>query len=178
MRRVAVARVAYAFAVALWAGGKATLGAVVAPVVFRVVAAPASADAMTRVFRRFDRVALACALVAVLSEGVLLFSSRVNRRGRARAGLLAAATGLASVGAAFLSPGIEALHRAGAIRGLGADGLALERLHAWAERLAKAELLLLVGVLSLIVLQGTPVAVSGSRLAKEADRRDPVRDPT
>ena len=38
-----------------------------------------------------------------------------------------------------LSPAIVALHAAGAVRGLGADGMALERLHALAETVAKIE---------------------------------------
>ena len=41
-------------AIAVWLGGLLALGAVVAPVVFSMVSMPASADAMTTVFRRFD----------------------------------------------------------------------------------------------------------------------------
>ena len=55
-------------AVAVWVGGMLALGAIVAPVVFGMVAAPMSADAMTVVFRRFDRVALVCVVLLLLSE--------------------------------------------------------------------------------------------------------------
>ena len=56
-------------ALASGCGGFATLGAVVAPLVFGIVPAPASADAMTAVFRRFDSVAIVCAVVVLVAEG-------------------------------------------------------------------------------------------------------------
>lgn len=176
MRAARPVLVVYTLAVALWCGGKATLGAVVAPVVFRTVAAPASADAMTRVFRRFDTVALACALVAICCEAWLVLRARAPAPGRlvrARPIALGIATVAAAVGASWLSPAIERLHLGGAVRGFGPDGLELERLHAWAERLAKGELLLLVGLLSLIVLHGTTVAHASHGTNKEANVRGP-----
>src|SRR6202021_2412092 len=56
-------------ALAVWLGGFATLGAIVAPLVFGIVPAPASADAMTAVFRRFDSVSIVCAALVLLVEG-------------------------------------------------------------------------------------------------------------
>ena len=53
---------------AMWLGGMLTLGAIVAPVVFTIVPAPTSADAMTVVFRRFDVVAVTCAALMLACE--------------------------------------------------------------------------------------------------------------
>lgn len=132
-------------ALAVWAGGLLALGAVVAPIVFRVVPAPTSADAMTLVFRRFDVVAIVCAAIALVAEAAFaLRGGRVTRSDLARGACLVAAAALAIAIGAWLSPGIADLHRAGAIRGVGDGGLALERLHHLAEALAKAEILLLL----------------------------------
>ena len=70
-RRTVVTSIAVVqlLAVGLWASGLLTLGAVVAPIVFHVVPAPSSADAMTLVFRRFDGIAITCAAVALVSSG-------------------------------------------------------------------------------------------------------------
>jgi len=132
-------------ALAVWAGGLLALGAVVAPIVFRVVPAPASADAMTLVFRRFDVVAIVCAAVALVAEAAFTVrGGKVTRVDLARGLCLVGAAALAIAIGAWLSPGISELHRGGAIRGVGDSGLALERLHHLAEALAKAEIVLLV----------------------------------
>jgi len=137
-------------ALAVWLGGFATIGAVVAPLVFGIVAAPASADAMTAVFRRFDSVTIVCAVIVLVIEGAQTSLRRAHlRRDLVRAGLGVAAAALAIVEAAVVSPHIARLHREGAIRGLGALGLELESAHRTAESLAKAELSLLVVVLAL-----------------------------
>src|SRR5688572_13404979 len=60
----------YLLALALWLGGLVVLGAIVAPTVFRIVPAPTSADAMTVVFRRFDVIAIAAGVVALVSEAL------------------------------------------------------------------------------------------------------------
>lgn len=125
-------------AVAVWLGGLLVLGAVVAPTVFRNVPAPYAADAMTLVFRRFDRVALVASGVAIVAEALRA------RRSPALA-LLVVAAALAAVEAIHFSPAIEALHRGGAVRGLGAAGAELDSIHHWAERLAKAEVFALIG---------------------------------
>ena len=58
MKSWLVVRIATAIstlAAAVWLGGILVLGAIVAPIVFHEVPAPTSADAMTHVFLRFDR---------------------------------------------------------------------------------------------------------------------------
>lgn len=139
-------------ALGLWAGGLLALGAIVAPIVFRVVPAPASADAMTLVFRRFDSVAIACAAVALIAEAAFAVrGGKVTRADLARAACLVIAAALAITIGAWLSPGISGLHRAGAVRGSGDAGLALERLHRLAETLAKTEIAFLFAGFALSV---------------------------
>jgi hypothetical protein len=143
-REVTAIAVVQLLAVAVWAGGLLALGAIVAPIVFRVVPAPTSADAMTLVFGRFDVVAIVCAAVALVAEAAFAKrGGKVTRSDLARGLSLVAASGLAIAIGAWLSPGIADLHRAGAIRGIGDSGLALARLHHLAEAFAKTEILLL-----------------------------------
>jgi uncharacterized membrane protein len=146
----------YCLALALWLGGLVVLGAVVAPTVFRIVPAPTSADAMTVVFRRFDVIAMGAAAVALVSEVLLARGRRTTRSDLARVAAIVIAAVLAIVEALWLSPAIAALHRAGAIRGLDAPGLELERLHHLAETAAKGELLLLLAVVVLLVRRYVP----------------------
>ena len=142
-------------ALAVWLGGFATLGAVVAPLVFGIVPAPASADAMTAVFRRFDSVAIVCAIVVLVVEGGHALVRRpLVRLDLVRASLVVVAAGLAIFEALSISPHIERLHREGAIRGLGPSGLELDAVHHTAESLAKLELTLLLGVLVLHAFRG------------------------
>ena len=145
-------------ALAVWAGGLLALGAIVAPIVFRVVHAPSSADAMTLVFRRFDAVAIACAAIALVAEAAFAMrGGRVTRLDLARGLCLVVAAGLAITIGAWLSPGISDLHRGGAIRGSGDAGLELERLHRLAETLAKSEMVLvLAGFVLSIAKVGRP----------------------
>jgi hypothetical protein len=157
-------------AVGLWASGRLTLGAIVAPVVFRVVPAPGSADAMTLVFRRFDGVAITCAAIALVAEAA--FAMRGGRVGRVdvvRGACLAIAAGLAITIGAWLSPGISDLHHGGAIRGLGEPGLALERMHRLAERMGKGELVLLLVAFVLSVTKATRRQIFGTPRAQLAD---------
>jgi hypothetical protein len=142
----------YVLALALWAGGLVVLGAIVAPTVFGIVPAPTSADAMTVVFRRFDGVAIACAVIALLAEAALAWRGGVSRRlDVLRGGATAVAAALAITEGAWLSPRIQALHRGGAVRGFGDAGLELEHLHRIAESVAKTELALLAAALVLLV---------------------------
>jgi hypothetical protein len=170
--------IVYIGALAVWAGGLVVLGAIVAPVVFGLVPAPTSADAMLVVFRRFDLVAMTCAVFVLLSEALLAWLGDARPRGAPRphrrpgASDLAAPTlaksagrwgdivrvsvaviaaGLAIFEGLYLSPAIQALHRGGALRGFEVDGLALERLHRQAESTSKAELGLLFVLLVLVI---------------------------
>ena len=129
-------------AIALWIGGMVALGAIAAPVVFGTVPAPTSADAMTIVFRRFDKLAIACVVVVLAVEAALALTAKVTRVDVARGVLAAIACVCVIVGGVFVSPRIEALHRGGAIRGLGPDGLELESVHRIAERLGTVELVI------------------------------------
>jgi uncharacterized protein DUF4149 len=142
-------------AAGVWLGGLLVLGAIVAPVVFREVPAPASADAMTIVFVRFDKLAMLSAAIVAVGEVVHLRTGGaavgVTRLDMARMGVIAAAGALAVVQGMWLSPTIVALHQAGAIRGLGAMGERLERFHAWSETCGKTEALLLVVLVVLLV---------------------------
>lgn len=137
---------------ATWLGGMLTLGAIVAPVVFTIVPAPTSADAMTVVFRRFDVVAVTCAALLLASEiWRVRGAEKIARLDLARGLSLAIAGALALFEALVISPRIEELHRAGAVRGLGELGQKLESAHAMAEGGAKTEALLLVVFLLLYV---------------------------
>jgi hypothetical protein len=144
----------YALALAVWAGGLVVLGAIVAPTVFGIVPAPTSAHAMTVVFRRFDGVAIACAVIALLAEAALAWRGGRRFSGWsdvARGGATTVAAALAITEGAWLSPRIQGLHQGGAVRGFGDAGLELEHLHRIAESLAKTELALLAAALVLLV---------------------------
>jgi hypothetical protein len=143
MERIRLTLVTIALlALGLWIGGMVALGAIAAPVVFGTVPAPTSADAMTIVFRRFDRVAIACVVVVLAVEATLALTQKVTRADLARGVLAAIACICAIAGGVFVSPRIEALHRGGAIRGLGPEGLELESFHRLAERLGTVELVI------------------------------------
>src|SRR6476660_4762560 len=101
---VAVIAAIQLLALAVWAGGLLALGAIVAPIVFRVVPAPTSADAMTLVFRRFDVVAIVCAAVALVAEAAFAVrGGRVTRADLVRGVCVVGAAGLAIAIGAWLS---------------------------------------------------------------------------
>ncbi len=132
-------------ALALWLGGMLTLGAVVAPVVFSIVPAPTSADAMTVVFRRFDAIAITSAAIVLFCElWRVKITNKISRVDIARGVSLAVAGVLALYEGMVVSPRVESLHRAGAIRGLGDLGMQLESAHALAEAISKTEAFVLV----------------------------------
>lgn len=155
------------FGVALWLGGMLTLGALVAPVVFTIVPAPTSADAMTIVFRRFDVVAVTCSAAMLASEiWRVRAAEKISRIEIARGVSLAIAALLALVEALVVSPRIAELHRAGAVRGLGDLGQKLESMHALAEAISKTEALSLAIFLMLyLVIQERD---RGEKAAKKA----------
>lgn len=128
-------------ALAIWIGGLVALGACAAPLVFKIVPAPVSGEAMGAVFRRFDMIAISCAIVVLGCEAVRIWvregSATTSERLR---GLLAVtAAGAAIYGGVELSPSIVALHAAGAVRGVGENGVKLDRIHDLAEAVAKVE---------------------------------------
>jgi hypothetical protein len=149
-------------AIAVWLGGLVSLGALAAPVVFSVAPWPASADAMTIVFRRFDRLAMACAVLVLLAEvaGALMRSSRLDRV-RTLVATLAAA--VAALEGTVISPRIAQLHAEGAIRGVDIPGRELARLHDWAEMCGKTEVVLLAAlvVLHVVALSSRAPLTSG-----------------
>ena len=152
---------AWLLAVSLWAGGLVTLGAIVAPLVFGIVPMPASADAMTAVFSRFNLVACACAVVVVLCEAARGLTRRpLARLDVLRAVVASLAAALAVVEAVAITPRISALHASGAIRGVGDAGRALDSIHHAAEALAKIELSALVVALALFAATRAPRPVS------------------
>lgn len=149
--RIFVAAI-YVLAIAAWAGGLVVLGAIVAPTVFRIVPAPSSADAMTVVFRKFDTVAMTSAAIALVAEATLfLKDGKATRLDLVRGGAAVLAGVLSIAVGAWLSPGIAELHQGGAVRGLNAGGIELERLHRLAETAGKGQLLLLLVVLVLLL---------------------------
>lgn len=153
-RTVTSALVVYLMALVPWMGGLLVLGAIVAPTVFHVVPAPSSADAMTLVFRKFDALAISCALVCLFAEAVLAWrGGKATRLDVVRGLTVVGAAACAITVGAWLSPAIHALHRSGAVRYVGADGAELERLHRIAEMTAKLELTLLAAVLVLTLLR-------------------------
>jgi uncharacterized membrane protein len=137
---------------AVWLGGLVVLGAVVAPTIFKNVPSPASADAMTLVFRRFDGVAMTCGAIVLVVEAWRAFARLEGPRTRVDMTRMVASAGadaLAAFEGAVVSPKIAALHASGAIRGLGLAGEQLAAAHTLAENVAKAELALLVAAVLL-----------------------------
>lgn len=139
-------------ALSVWLAALPVLGAIVAPAVFRGVPMPFSADAMTTVFQRYDRVAVAAGLMLVGACAGLAVLDGAGRR-RARAIGLAGAVSLLALSAlqaAAVSTKIAALHRMGALRGLGPEGLELDRVHRVASVVGRVEVA--VAVVTLVAL--------------------------
>ena len=152
--RTLVAAVAM-LAASVWLGGLLVLGAVVAPIVFHVVHAPDSADAMTRVFLTFDKMAMSAAVVIALAEIARSRLAPVRRVDLARLSAAVLGSGLAFAQGLWLSPQIADLHAHGAVRNVGALGERLEALHRMSEICGKAEVAALVAFLSLLAASFT-----------------------
>jgi uncharacterized protein DUF4149 len=150
-------------AAAVWLGGMLALGAIVAPIVFTMIPRPEAADAMTAVFQRFDLVAVACVAVILATEAWRARGrGRIGRLDVARMATGAIGAALVLVEALWITPAIVTLHHAGALRGLGAAGLELDRMHDLAEACGKAQA---VFALALIVLH---VVTLGPQVGAEA----------
>jgi Domain of unknown function (DUF4149) len=154
-------------AIGLWMGGMVALGAIAAPVVFHTVPAPTSADAMTIVFRRFDKLAIVCVVLVLVVEAALARQGPLTKVDLGRAFLAVIAAGCAITVGLFVSPKIEALHRGGAIRGLGPDGLALESFHRTAERLGTLELVIALLLVALHVYSLARVSQTSHMVPKK-----------
>jgi len=145
-------------AAAVWLGGLLALGAIVAPIVFAAVPQPEAADAMTAVFQRFDVGAVASVAAILATEAVRATGgARIRTMDVARMVTAAVGASLVLIEALWLTTAIVALHRAGALRGLGPAGLELDRMHHMAEACGKAQAALALGLIVLqVVTLGPP----------------------
>jgi uncharacterized membrane protein len=164
-------------ATSVWLGGILVLGAIVAPIVFTMVPRPEAVEAMTSVFQRFDLVAVGSVAVIVATEA---WRALAGRRVFSRAGgpawigrldvarMLVAVVGAALVltEAVWITPAIVNLHRHGAIRGLGADGLELDRMHGLAETCGKVQVVFALALVALHVATLAPGAAGRAEVAK------------
>ena len=151
-------------AAGVWLGGILALGAIAAPVVFGIVPAPTSADAMAVVFTRFDGVAMTSAVLVLLAEAARAYAREPRTRlVLTRMAVAVITSALAITEGLIVTPKIAGLHRAGAIRGFGPLGQELESTHHLAEQMGKAEVVLLIAflVLSVITVARTDAAVKG-----------------
>lgn len=150
-----VAAICAAVAAGFIPGGLVALGACAAPFVFRMTPAPMSGDAMGAAFARFDRIALACAGVVLLSEIVRTAVGRARARAPLARIRRLAAVGLAGAiayGGMVVSPAILELHRSGVSRNVGEAGTRLEAVHQRASTLGKVEALLAAGLVAMHIL--------------------------
>lgn len=156
MKRADVARIAVSvialLAAAVWLGGIVVLGAVVAPIVFHTVHAPDSADAMTKVFLTFDKLAMSSAIVIALTEAARSRFGSVRRVDMLRIAAGTLAFVLAFVQGLWLSPRIAELHAQGAIRNVGELGVALEIVHKTSELCGKTESLMVAAFIVLAIV--------------------------
>jgi uncharacterized membrane protein len=160
-------------AASVWLGGILALGAIVAPLVFTMIPRPEAVEAMTRIFQRFDTVAVVCIIAILATEawravGYGAHGGKIGRLDVAR--MITGAVGAVLVlGEAFwITPAIVALHQGGALRGLGVAGLELDRMHNLAETCGKTQvaLALLLIVLEVMTLAPRSETHGGTRLAQ------------
>lgn len=144
-----------ALAAGFLAGGTVALGAAAAPSVFGVVPPPLAGQAMGAAFLRFDKVALGCALALLAVEIGRALVARGRASGLAarvrRLSALVLAAGVSLVAFVF-GPTIQSLHAAGARRGEGEAGLALDAAHRKAELFGKLDVSLAILLVFLHVL--------------------------
>lgn len=147
-----------------YSGGLLALGAIVAPAVFRSGLAGA-ADLMTTIFTRFDRVAIALCVLALLGEAasVTLRGGPMTRPRIARGALVVLfALGVATQ-SGYLSPKIARMHSEGVQRNVGEAGAEFDRTHNWSSR---------VGKLTVSLAIAAVVAVLVDRRANSSPPRD------
>lgn len=154
-----IAAATAALAAGISAGGLFALGACAAPFVFRLTPAPYSGEAMGSAFARFDQVAIGASILILAAEMVRTWAA--GRRARSVFARLrrAAAIGMALAASYIglsLTPRIMELHRAGAVRGSGPEGQALEAVHARASLMGNVEMAAAVALVFLHVLTIAP----------------------
>lgn len=175
-----------AVTVAIWLGGVVVVSAVVAPVVFGMVPAPASADAMVVVFERTSRIAMTASVLALLCEvAASRLRPQVGLHDLARASVLALMAAFAIAEGAVFTPRIADLHRQGAIRGDGPLGERMENAHMGAEIAEKAQFALGIAFFGLLVApaptaakpSGTPPEGGPSPEGAPLDGEPPAEPP-
>ncbi len=139
----------------LMMGGMLTLGAFVAPMVFRSFPVDQAGAVMTVIFRRFDAVLLVCLAGVALGE-VVRFLTKADKGSKLLARLRRVSVlGLMAVtlyGSLMVHPQIEAFQKAGVRRGVGVEGQAFECLHKTSESLYKTDFVLSTVTLILLAL--------------------------
>jgi hypothetical protein len=138
------ARILAGAALALWLGGFAAAGAVVAPLAFALLERPDAGALMGACFRRLNGIGIGCGvllLVALALEGAA--RPALSRRLLAvRAALISGAVALAIYLGVSLFPRMDGLRAA-----TPAASPAFDSLHALSRQLLSGQMLLLVGVL-------------------------------
>ncbi|MCK6588271.1 MAG: DUF4149 domain-containing protein [Polyangiaceae bacterium] len=154
-----IAAAAASLSAGLAAGGLFALGACAAPFVFSLTPSPYSGHAMGSAFARFDQFAIGASILILAAEIVRTWAA--GRRARSvfarirRIAAIVMAASASYIGLA-LTPRIIELHRSGAVRGLGAEGLALDAVHARASLVGKVEIAAAVALVFLHVLTIAP----------------------
>jgi hypothetical protein len=137
---------------ALMIGGMLALGAFVAPAVFGHFPREEAGKVMTLIFRRYDYILLPSvgliALGEILRTWVHGYSTHIVARVRYVVFIILVVLSLFSI--LVVNPKIEAYQHAGALRGVGAEGIAFDSLHRKSEALYKSELLLAIILLILV----------------------------
>ena len=129
----------YVLGLGVWASALLVAGAIVAPVVFRVVPSPTSGDAMAIVFQRIDKAALGLSVLLVACEGTLaVLRRKLERSDIVRMVLLALMVGGALAETLYYTPQIAALHLAGITRDTSPGGLRMDELHHGASRIGSS----------------------------------------
>jgi len=133
-------------------GGLVALGACAAPFVFKLAPSPFAGDAMGAAFARFDAIAIGGAAILLGAEVARTYIGRRDRRSavaRIRRLVSIAFASCVVYVAATITPAINDLHKAGAVRGEGENGARLAVLHDRAVLAGKIEAvlgLLIVGL--------------------------------
>ena len=140
-------------ALLMYSGGLLVMGAIVAPTVFRSGIASA-ADLMTTIFARFDRVAFALVLLALLGEAIstILRGSPMDRLRIARGALVVLFAVAVGVQSGHLSPSIARMHAEGVRRYEGPRGMEFDRVHNWSSRVGKVAVTLAIAATVAVLL--------------------------